>query len=79
MVEHPSPGDSMLLSKALAGAGLASSNSEARRLITQGAVRVDGEVVREPKAEVQSRAGLELLLQAGKRRIARVRFVDPPS
>jgi len=74
VVEHQSPSDSMLLSKLLAGAGLASSNSEARRLISQGAIRVDGEVVREPKAEVASRTGGEVLLQAGKRRIARVRF-----
>lgn len=46
------------------------STSDARRLIAQGGVRVDGETVREldvPRAEVAGR-----VLQAGKRRFARL-------
>ncbi len=67
-------GDAMLLSRLLREAGLAASNSEARRLIQQGGVRVDGEVVRDVKAEVATGPGSTVLLQAGKRRFARVTF-----
>ena len=54
----------------LTAAGLARSNGEARRLIGQGGIRVDGEVV----SDVDSTFSVErpLLLQAGKRRFARV-------
>jgi len=64
----------ILLSGLLREAGLAASNSEARRLIQQGGVRVDGTVVRDVKAEVDAGAGSTLLLQAGKRRFAKVIF-----
>jgi len=49
---------------------LASSKSEARRLIRQGGVRVNGEQVAKIDARVQT-AG-ELILQVGKRKFARV-------
>jgi tyrosyl-tRNA synthetase len=52
--------------------GLVASSSEARRLIAQGGVRADGEVVADPKRLVARPSG-ELLLQVGKRRFARVR------
>jgi tyrosyl-tRNA synthetase len=45
------------------------SNGEARRLVTQGAVRMDGEPVTDPTCRL--RAGT-FLLRAGKRRYARV-------
>lgn len=51
-------------------AGLASSSSEGRRLIEQGAVSIDGERVEEPTADLRS--GTTVLLQVGKRRFARV-------
>ncbi|NIP82804.1 MAG: tyrosine--tRNA ligase, partial [Gemmatimonadetes bacterium] len=57
-------------------AGLASSNSEAVRLIEQGAVAVDGEVVEDRNATVAAAAGAERVLRRGKRKFARVRFVD---
>jgi tyrosyl-tRNA synthetase len=66
--------DTMLLSKLLVEAGLASSNSEARRLMEQGGVRVDGEAVRDPKAEVDGGRTEPLLVQVGKRRFARITF-----
>jgi len=74
-VELPSPGGSALLSRVLSEAGLAGSNSEARRLISQGGVRVDDERVTDPRAEIPAARGSEVLLRAGKRRFARVRFV----
>lgn len=56
----------------LTDAGLTASNGEARRLIKQGAVKVDGEKVVDADRELLP-AG-ELILQAGKRRFARVKF-----
>ena len=52
--------------------GLAASSSEARRVISQGGVRLDGEVVREPMQPVPPPAG-ELLVQVGKRRFLKLR------
>jgi len=49
------------------------SNSEARRLVAQGAVLLDGERVRDPTLRL--RPGGPYLLKAGKRRFARVRVV----
>jgi tyrosyl-tRNA synthetase len=55
----------------LVQAGLAPSNSEARRLIQQGAVRVNGERVSDTNAQLTVS---ELhLLQVGRRRFARIR------
>ncbi len=51
---------------------LAASSSEARRLIEQGGVKLDGEVIRDP-ARVIGRPTRELLLQVGKRRFTRLR------
>lgn len=58
---------------ALRETGLASSTSEAIRLIEQGGVRVDGEVV--GHRDLQLPAG-EHLLQRGKRGFARVRVIS---
>ena len=46
-----------------------SSNAEARRLVAQGAVRVDGELVKD--AALRLPAG-SYLIRAGRRRYARV-------
>ena len=51
---------------------LASSGGEARRLVTQGGVRLNGEVAKEPMAVVEPPSE-ELLVQVGKRRFARVK------
>ena len=51
-------------------AGLAASTSEARRLITQGGVQVDGEKVTDANLELA--AGKTYLLKVGKRRFKRV-------
>ena len=67
-------GATMLLSKLLVSARLVSSNSEARRLMEQGAVRVDGEALRDPKCELPTACEAPLLIQVGKRRFARIAF-----
>ncbi|MCU0303128.1 MAG: tyrosine--tRNA ligase [Thermoanaerobaculales bacterium] len=64
--------DEVLLAKILAQAGLAPSNSEARRLLAQGGVRVDGEVVRDVNASLAAGRPGSTLIQVGKRRIARL-------
>jgi len=64
----------LTLARLLVLASLAPSNSEARRLIQQGGVRVDGAVIRDPLATVAAAAGPVLLIQVGKRRFARVAF-----
>jgi len=50
---------------------LAPSMAEARRLIEQGGVYIDGE--RAPQADVELSAERSLLLQVGKRRFVRVK------
>ncbi len=67
-------GDRMLLSKVVVESGLAASNSEARRLIQQGGVKVDGEAQRDIKAEIATTDANEILLQVGKRRFAKITF-----
>ena len=51
-------------------AGFADSNGEARRLVAQGAVSLDGEKVTDPQAEVEPETGQ--ILRVGKRRFARI-------
>jgi tyrosyl-tRNA synthetase len=61
----------MWIVELLVGTGLASSNSEARRLIRQGAIRVNGERVSD--ANVRLTASESHLLQVGRRRFVRIR------
>jgi tyrosyl-tRNA synthetase len=62
-------GDPLHLPRLLAETGLAPSTSEARRLIQQGAVKVDDEVVSELDLARETLKGA--LVQAGKRRFVR--------
>ena len=70
--EWAAAGDLVAVVTLVHEAGLASSRSEARRLVDQGAVRLDGRRVGDPNEEVSS-AGT-VLLEVGKRRIVQVRF-----
>ncbi len=63
-------GAKLWLPKVLAEAGLAAGTSEARRLITQGGVQVDGDKVTDANLELA--AGKTYLLKVGKRRFKRV-------
>jgi tyrosyl-tRNA synthetase len=68
--EAPLPaGDPLHLPKLLAETGLAPSTSEARRLIQQGAVKVNGEPVSDLDLAREKLTGA--LVQAGKRRFVR--------
>ena len=54
--------------------GFAPSTSEARRLVAQGAVRVDGHPV---DVNFRFRRGIHRLLEVGRRRLAEITFGDP--
>lgn len=72
MLEWPAAGEELPLFLLLAKLGLAPSSNEARRLVTQGAVRLDGE----PEKDGTRRFGhgeTELLIQVGKRRFGRIK------
>jgi tyrosyl-tRNA synthetase len=56
------------LSEALVQSGIASSNSDVRRLVSQGAVEVDGKRVRETRLEVRRDA----VIRVGKHRFLRI-------
>ncbi|WP_338832931.1 Tyrosine--tRNA ligase [Moorella humiferrea] len=59
------------LPRLMVQAGLAPSTSEARRLIRQGAVRIDGQRLDDPDAELVVRDGA--VIKAGKRKFVRLR------
>jgi tyrosyl-tRNA synthetase len=62
-----------LLCKILAQADLVKSNSEGRRAIQQGGVKINGEKISDENLEIA--CSEEYIIQVGKRRFARVRFV----
>ena len=67
----PWPAEGVPLAILLRELGLAQSSSEARRLIQQGAVKLEGEAQKDPNFAVPA-PGEPLLIQVGKRRFARV-------
>jgi tyrosyl-tRNA synthetase len=60
----------VLLANAMKDAGLTASSSESRRMIKQGAVKIDGERVEDQSQELHS--GANHVVQVGKRRVARI-------
>ncbi|MGE5554163.1 MAG: tyrosine--tRNA ligase [Betaproteobacteria bacterium] len=62
----------MWIVRLLVRGALAKSNGEARRLVQQGGVRLDGAVVSDPDAEVSVTEGA--VLQVGKRQFRRIHF-----
>jgi tyrosyl-tRNA synthetase len=69
-VEISLDGPTIFLSKALVDSGLAKSNGEARRLIRQGGVQLDGERVSSDGTELKR--GATHLIKVGKRRFRKV-------
>jgi tyrosyl-tRNA synthetase len=63
-------GEGIPIANVLKDAGLTRSTSEALRMIRQGAVRIDGERVSDPKLLLM--AGTSCICQVGKRRFAQV-------
>jgi tyrosyl-tRNA synthetase len=60
------------LPRVLADLGLAPSKSEARRLMEQGGVRVDGSVLLDPSAELEPSELIGRVVQVGRRRFVRL-------
>jgi len=56
----------------LTQASLATSTSEARRLISGGAVEIDGNKVSDPQLKLNLVSNTELLLKAGKKKFAKI-------
>lgn len=69
-VHVPAGKEGIPIANVLKNAGLTSSTSEALRMITQGAVKIDGERVNEEDLILY--ADQTLVIQVGKRRFARV-------
>jgi len=53
---------------------MAPSKNEARRLIQGGGVKLDGEKVADPEAQITYAAGSSVVLQVGKRKFLRLNF-----
>jgi tyrosyl-tRNA synthetase len=64
-------GEALPLANLLAKASLVKSTSEGRRIVGQGGVKIDGRVATDALEEV-ARSSRPLLLQVGKKRIARI-------
>src|SRR5439155_49792 len=73
-VEVRTTADDMWICQLIKDIGFAPSTSAARRLVAQGAVRVDGEPV---DVNFRFRRGVDRLLEVGRRRLAAVTLVAP--
>ena len=71
-VAHLALNEEHLLVKVLKEAGLAASNGEARRLIAQGAVEMDGERISDPEFRLKSAGKKDSVFKVGKRKFLRV-------
>jgi tyrosyl-tRNA synthetase len=61
----------------LAALGLAESNSDARRQIEQGGVRIDGEMVTDAGVELEPGALAGRVVQVGRRKFVRISEAEP--
>ncbi|NKC11317.1 MAG: tyrosine--tRNA ligase [Gammaproteobacteria bacterium] len=73
---HPlrTDGAGIVLANAIKEVGLTVSTSEARRMVTQGGVRIDGE--KAVDASLLLEAGFDAVIQVGKRRFAHIHIID---
>ncbi len=65
--------DKPLLRKVLLDAKMVSSGGDAKRMISQGAVRLDGEQVSDQNAVIELEEGTERVLQVGRREFVRLK------
>ena len=72
-VELEAGSDGLPVAQILKAAGLTGSTSEAHRMVSQGAVRMDGERLADSRQAVP--AGSSHVFQVGKRKFARIRLV----
>jgi len=69
---YPPNTEPLWLPKLLVALGLAASNSEARRAVQQGAVKINGEKVTNPDMDVV--LADQMVLQVGKRKFAKIKI-----
>ena len=62
----------VLLFKALVETGLATGSGAAKRLVSDGGVKLDGEQAKDPNHEIKLGAGESVVLQAGRRRFVKL-------
>jgi tyrosyl-tRNA synthetase len=72
-VKEIAPIENIWICKLMAELGLASSSSEARRLVEQKAVESDGEKITDPQLKLNLKPGEEFVLKAGKKKFVRVK------
>jgi tyrosyl-tRNA synthetase len=72
-IELSNEGQGYGIANLLKDAGLTASTSEAIRMIKQGAVKIDGERISDPKTEIA--VGTKQVYQVGKRKFARVAII----
>ena len=70
-------GEGMPISNLCKEAGLCSSTSEAMRMVKQGAVKINGEKIEDPKKVINESGSF--VLQVGKRKFARCLLYTSPS
>ncbi|MFW0078834.1 MAG: tyrosine--tRNA ligase [Coxiella endosymbiont of Haemaphysalis qinghaiensis] len=75
-IEVPAENDFLKIGYILQRAGLVNTTSEARRMISQGAVRIDGERIEDIRLAIPS--GESHLYQVGRRRFAKVKIICNP-
>jgi len=73
-VIHLATGVAHLLPKVLKEAGAAASAGEARRLISQGAVEMDGQRLSDPELKLRFSEKKDVVLKVGKRKFIRLIF-----
>lgn len=66
-------GSSVRLIDIIVQLNFATSNGEARRLIQQGGVTIDGDPVKDATAEITFSAGREMILKVGKRKFGKLK------
>ena len=71
-IKNVAAGAPQMIKTLLTTLGLATSVSEAERLVKQGAVEIDGQRIDDPRKEVDLRKGRNFLLRAGKKKFVRV-------
>ena len=71
-IKNVAAGAPQMIKALLTTLGLASSVSEAERLVKQGAVEIDGQRINDPRKEVDLSKGGNFLLRAGKKKFVRV-------
>ncbi len=71
-VRFDSQGAPVRLAEIIVTAGLAPSKAEARRLVKQGGVSIDGEKVSEPAAMIDPAESEEFILKVGRRKFAKI-------